>query len=112
VSKGFSLADLIPEPLTFTDDGAGGDGRTYDVRPEDVFSAVEVFRFRRLSAQNDENDAAASEVCAGEIMHMLIPALPAERIAAIPMLYKLRFVVWWRQQGLGEPAGEAKPGQS
>lgn len=113
----FSLADLIPEPLTFVD----LDGQRYDARTAEMFGATDYARYERMqreakqafatlqSANGDrETAAAALEQITDDLMTMIVPTLARDRVRAIAFGHKFRFLQWWQEQ---QPKAEAIPGE-
>jgi hypothetical protein len=100
--RSFRLSDLIPEPLTFTDDMVGGDGTVYDVLTLDLLSEQDVSRMfvlqRRMTRAftAEQHDEALQAI--NELIQMLVPKLSGDRVAAIPLTLKTHFLDWWRQQ--------------
>jgi hypothetical protein len=120
MSKNFRLSGVIPEPLTFTDDGLGGDGHTYDVKTAVMLSAADMAALDRIYADVTAYqvapgaDAAAGLAAArlmeqrlDEYIQLLIPDLPPARLQAIPIGLKLQLVSWWRQEHPETAVGEA-----
>lgn len=107
-SKGFSLAEFSPEPMTFTDDGFGGDGRVYDVKTLEHLGARDSVQMQRLyermgnaltgKGANEEKLAVQLEQTADDLFLLLVPDLPKERHKAIPFQGKFRFLRWWREE--------------
>lgn len=105
MAQNFRLSALVPEPLTFTDDGYGGDGAQHEMRTPDLFSATE--QARLLNLQNAagalQTQAAGGDVPAisallgtlDDMLAILIPTLPAERLADLPLAAKLAALAWW-----------------
>lgn len=117
--KGFSLAEFSPEPMTFTDDGFGGDGRVYDVKTVQHLGARDTVRMQQLyermsnaltAAGTDNADALATQLeqTADDLFQLLIPTLPAERHGAIPFQGKFRFLTWWRQEQAPPPKNKGE----
>lgn len=102
MSREFRLSDLQPDPLTFTDDAYGGDGRRYDVLTADLMSEADLAKMARLQRLAAQHFAAErTEEALGvfnDLMALLIPTLPEARIAAIPLTFKTRFLEFWQQQ--------------
>lgn len=112
--RNFSLAAIIPQGLTFTDDGAGGDGAQYQVRLPSMFTSYEYARLAELQTSLPEQLAAVANAreqgpesgqvmtlvdqAINEILSLLVPDLPEQRIKAIPLGYKLEFMKWWKGQ--------------
>jgi len=98
----FSLADLMPEPLTFTDDATGGDGCAHDVLSGALLSTADVAALTRLERESAaalaKNDPNAADAAINRLIAVLIPTLPLERISAIPIVFKTKFLEWWRDQ--------------
>lgn len=122
-SNSFSFADLIPEPLTFRDDAFGGDGTIHDVHTAEMLSVSGVVelaraedRLRRLvaGAEPSLEDIQELERMMDQIMRLIVPGLPAERLAAIPFQFKMQLLAWWKENMPDPeelPAGEAAAGQ-
>lgn len=116
-TKGFSLAEFSPEPMTFTDDGFGGDGRIYDVKTLEHLGARDTVQLQRLyermsnavvgkggkQGAHEDQLAVQLEQTADELFTLLIPTLPAERHKAIPFQGKFRFLRWWREEQTPPP---------
>lgn len=85
--------------MTFTDDGYGGDGTVYDVLTVDLLSEVDLaamIKLQRRAALAFSGDRSGEALQAfNELIALLIPTLPKERIAAIPLTFKTRFVDFW-----------------
>ena len=110
----FSLASLVPEGPTFTDDGKGGDGQTYDVSLPADFDSYQYARMAELqeelpdrllqiAALKEKGPEAAKAALAldqtvNDFFQLLIPDLPEARVKAIKLGHKLEFIKWWRQQ--------------
>jgi len=98
----FSLADLMPEPLTLTDNAVGGDGRTHDVLSGALLSTADVATLTRLERDAGtalaKDDPAAADAAINRLIGVLIPTLAPERISAIPITFKTKFLEWWREQ--------------
>lgn len=119
-ARGFSLSDLVPEPLEFRDDRFGGDGTTHDVMTGEMLGASDAARLQLLQTRVERAIASKDEERLGrdldgainEMLAVLIPTLSAERREAIPLGIKARFLEWWRdQQEGGAAAGEAGAGE-
>lgn len=118
MSKSFSLSSLLPEPLTFCDDGLGGDGTLYDVKTFAMLSAEEYASLERwqgeiISATKSAPNAEMLQLISqrtDEYFAILIPALPEARRAAIPFGYKAQFLKWWQvaQANEGSAPGESQ----
>lgn len=115
MSNSFSFAEFIPEPLTYKDDVLGGDGTIYDVQVGDLLSTEAIVQFTRLEKQvrglqtgAEQEDAVVQiDQLVSQMLAILIPGLPAERLAAIPLQLKMKFAEWWRSE-----QGKAKGGES
>ena len=109
MSGNFSLADLIPEPLTLTDDMPGGDGRAHDVLSGALLSTADVAALMRLEKDAAQaltrEDVSAADATMNRLIAVLVPTLTPERISAIPITFKTRFLEWWRAQ---QPAPDPK----
>lgn len=129
MGNNFNLSSLIPEGLTFIDDGAGGDGTQYAVRLPAMFDSYEYAQMAKLQdelpghlkkiaslGESGPEAAQAALVLDGVIndfMQLLIPDLPDERVKRIALGYKLEFIKWWKQQLPAQPkaADQAKAAQ-
>lgn len=100
MDRSFSLADLVPEPLYFVDNAVGGDGTRYEVLTSELLSERDIATATRLDARirQMQNDPAASLEALNDYMQMLVPDMPRERVTAIPMAFKVRFMTWWSQK--------------
>lgn len=112
-NRGFRLSDLIPEPLTFTDDATGGDGTVYDVLTLDLLSEQGVSRMlllqtRMMQGFAEEHPQEAMQAI-NELISILIPGMAQERIAAIPLTLKTHFFDWWQQQHPKTPGRAMAP---
>ena len=114
MTTNFSLADLMPEPLTFTDNAVGGDGAIHDMLTSALLSSEDVSALTRLerdaAGAMANQDIAAADAAINRLIGTLIPTLPAERIAAIPITFKTRLLDWWREQQ-PQPSPKAKAAQ-
>ncbi len=126
VNRTFSLADLVPEPLTFRDDLFGGDGTAYDVKTREMLGAIDIARLERLQGRIQEQTKASAlladregvaqdlETAVDEICALLVVGLPAGRLTKIPFGFKLTFLSWWRAAQPEEPplpgGAKAAPG--
>jgi len=106
----FGLADLIPKPLTFADNAEGGDGTIYDVKVGSLLSTADIADLVRLEQESasalGKGDAAATDALINRIIAIIIPAMPPERVAAIPLGLKSRILEWWRN---AQPEPPPKP---
>jgi len=106
----FGLADLIPEPLTFADNAEGGDGTIYDVKVGSLLSNQDIADLIRLEKESaaslGKGDAAATDAMLNRIIAIIIPGMPAERVASIPIGLKSRLLEWWRN---AQPEPPPKP---
>lgn len=119
--KSFSFAEIIPETLTFRDDRFGGDGRAHDVLTGEMLSIAGVVELARAeknlqvalagAADPSPEDVGAVEGLVERMIALLIPSLPAERQAAIPFAYKMRFLEWWKEQQPEPTQGEVEAGR-
>ena len=100
----FSLADLVPEPLTFRDNVGGGDGTVYDVMRADMLGPTALARLQRLQKRAQSlyhgrvvslEEAGELEQVADEFIVMLIPNLPEERLATLGFQAKYKLITWW-----------------
>lgn len=120
----FSLSSLLPEPLVFRDDRFGGDGALHDVKTAGMLSVEDVVVLERLQRRGVEavgrtdlesgSQAAMLAQATDEMMGLLVPTLPAERLKAIPFAFKAAFLKWWREkqpQPEETDAGEAQAGE-
>jgi hypothetical protein len=114
----FSLVDLAPEPLIFTDSAFGGDGTRHEVRTFVMFSPAEIGMLRRLGIEIDQlekssqtlfTDPASSDDALNQagaqlerahdtMLRLLMPSLPAERLQKIPFIGKQQIIAWWNSQ--------------
>lgn len=91
-----NFADLIPEPLTYTDE----DGTIYDVKSGALLSSADIAAIVRL--ERDSATALAkdtpveADAALNRILRILVPSLPDERLAAMPLGVKTRIVEWWK----------------
>ena len=113
MSNSFRLSDLVPEPLTLTDDAHGGDGTVYDVLTADLLSEVDMAALmtqqRRMAAAfaADRTDEAL-QAC-NAFVQILIPSIPAERLRAIPLTFKARFIEFWQQHHAAQQPSPKAP---
>lgn len=98
----FRLSDLVPDPMTFTDDAYGGDGQTYDVLTTDLLSEDAVSALMREQRRMTQAFAAdrGSEALesVNRLIGILIPDLPAERLGSIPIAFKAQFIEFWHAE--------------
>ncbi len=119
--KNFSLAALLPEPITFTDDGADGNGQAYAVQTTALMNSHDYAKLGQLEdtlkkqiaaiavqENADMNDFAVMSTTLDELFSLLIPDLPEERVLSIGTGLKMEFVKWWRREVQG--AGEQQAG--
>ncbi len=111
--RGFRLSDLIPEPLSFTDNAVGGDGTVYDVLTLDLLSEQDVGRMlllqtRMMQGFAEEHPQEAMQAI-NELISILVPAMASERIAAIPLTLKTHFFDWWQAQHPKTPGRATAP---
>jgi hypothetical protein len=118
--KNFSLAGLTPERDTFTDT----DGTVYEMLNRDDFSVTTMAKARRIQKQFPEfwerleeqpDDVAAAEGLEGalrDLVRMIIPDLPAERLRALTLLQKQSVLDFWNQRMSEDNVGEVKAGQA
>lgn len=116
----FSLADLAPPPLTFYDSAFGGDGARHVVRTHDHLGPEHIGEMLRLEADlrqcygelaavNGEDREALAVVgrrlvaVVDATIALLIPTLPAARVAAIPFRAKERLLTWWGESQAARP---------
>lgn len=114
----FDLRALTPARPTFTD----ADGTNYAVRlPRDLNMVDEATRYNALvdrraaieRLQAERGDVAAAEAASETLavqMGILIPDLPAARLAAIGDADKLAFLGWWGELFLAPTSGAAPSG--
>lgn len=118
----FSFAGLIPDPLTFTDNRFGGDGMRHDVMRADMLSPEDYAVIQRMereitaaslstNADSPDNVTLINQRLS-EFLRLLIPTLPSERITAIPVIYRVKFIEWWKSkhEAATHPSGEAQAG--
>lgn len=119
MSKSFSFADLIPEPLSYKDDGLpGATGQSYDVQVRELLSTEALVQFMRIERQVrelqldegiEDSDAERIDALTDQMLAILIPTLPTERRQAIPLQLRLRFMEWWRDEQGDEDADHPNP---
>jgi hypothetical protein len=101
MSTQFSLADLIPEPLTFKDDAFGGEGVIFDVLTSELLSSQDIATLRRirnrLIGEPQEEETADLIININLLVSLLIPDMPSERIHRLPLGAKEKFFAWWLQ---------------
>jgi hypothetical protein len=111
MSASFRLSDLVPEPMTFTDDAYGGDGSTHDVLTVDLLSEDAVTALlreqRRMTAGFAAERSAEALEATNRLISILIPSLPPERLASIPITFKARFIEFWQEQQPKSPKAMA-----
>lgn len=133
----FSLSDLIPEPIVYIDDTFGGDGQRHDMRTSQMFSSEDFAAYNRLQREVDQaqalmhvKDAAKRDPIKveramtqmlrilDEMLLILMPTFPRERLEKLPTWAKQTIITRWRteQKGATTPAaaepqnaGEAEP---
>lgn len=121
----FSLAEFFPEPMTFTDDGFGGNGKAHDVKTAELMGAQDAVKLQRmydLVQRIQANEKMAAEEAAkkleqtlDQMMRLLIPTLPPVRIGKISFQVKFRFLTWWKaeqEKPKGEGAEEGEAGET
>ena len=103
--KNLNFAALIPERDTFTD----VDGEVYEVRSKADFGVREMARasklktqlpnlFKRLSKEPESEHAAnLIEKAFGEMVLMIIPDLPKERLEAMTLGQQQLIMEWWNR---------------
>lgn len=98
------------------------DGQRYDARTAAMFGPIDLATQQRLQREmgaaittmqrqdaSEDELSAASEALEGvldDLMALIIPTMPHERITALESGYKLQFVSWWREQ---QPQPKANP---
>jgi len=104
--KNLSFAALIPERDTFTDI----DDKIYEVRCKVDFGAREMARASKLQTQlpnllrrlkkqpDDEHAAELMEKAIEQLVLMVIPDLPQERLDAMTLGQKQAILDWWNEQ--------------
>lgn len=113
----FRLSDLVPDPMTFTDDAYGGNGAVYEVLTADLLSeagiAAMLHQERRMAQSFAVDRSAEALDAANKLIGILIPALPAERLTLIPVTFKVRFIQFWQENQPQAPkATAATPNQT
>lgn len=113
----FSLADLVPDPLIFSD----RDDARYEVLSAEQISEADYARLGRIqreiqdlqrlaeAADDPTNALAALRRCFNQIISLLVPTMPEARVAALTIQEKTAFMTWWRTQQ-PQPSGEATAG--
>lgn len=119
----FSLLDIKPTPHTFRDQG----GEVYDVPTARMFGTN---AFGRMTWLQEQLPAALAELqgsdgdqtllpavtqldqVVNEFFHLLVPAMPLDRVYELGLYDKLQFIQWWQQQErkTAAPVGEARAG--
>ena len=98
----FRLSDLVPDPMTFTDDAYGGDGTTHDVLTVDLLSEADIAALlreqRRMAAGFAAERSEEALDAVNRLIKLLIPSLPPERLASIPITFKARFIEFWQAE--------------
>lgn len=110
----FSLADLAPARPTFHDNAYGGDGARHEWHMLADLGPAHLAMLRRIQdeltrayAVLGASDASAPKLeQAGEklmaafdaFLKLILPSLPAERIAALPFGAKEKMLTWWNQR--------------
>lgn len=127
----FSLLDLAPEPLIFRDEAFGGDGARHTFRMVADLGLEDAGSLRRIQEElarasaligkaslgADELDQVARRLGAGidAMLCLILPSLPVERLAAIPLRGKQAMLERWQaahpatQEGPALPLGRAAP---
>ena len=118
--RNLDLASLIPRRDTFTD----SDGTKYEFRAVTDFGAVtraKAHGMERAIAEardaldqvkSDEKAAERIEALTAQLVGLLLPTLPSERLAALSHREHLSIIDWWnRQQVNGREAGESQADQ-
>lgn len=126
----FSLSDLIPEPIVYIDDTLGGDGQRHDMRTSQMFSSEDFAAYNRLQREVDQAQALmqvkdAAKRDPGKIEHamaqmlriiddmllILMPTFPRERLEKLPTWAKQEIIKRWRaeQKGASTPAVTEAP---
>lgn len=117
------FSTLIPQRDTFTD----ADGQVYEFLNATDFGAVEMARVTRYKAaldaglkalgenHADEQAAFAIETAANDILLLILPKLPRERLGDWTMGQKMAVANFWKESQDGkqakQTAGEAPAGQ-
>ena len=107
----FRLSDLVPDQMTVTDDAYGGDGSTYDVLTVDLLSEDAISALmreqRRMAAGFAAERSGEALEATNRLIAILIPTLPPERLASIPITFKARFIEFWQEQQPKSPKATA-----
>jgi hypothetical protein len=107
----FRLSDLVPDPMTFTDDAYGGDGTTHDVLTVDLLSEADIAALmreqRRMAAGFAAERSEEALDAVNRLIRLLIPTLPPERLSSIPITFKARFIEFWQQEQPQAPKATA-----
>lgn len=107
--KEFTLVDLIPEPLVFV----FGSER-YQVRTADMLGIVEYAELERLQRLQASGDLHQMADALESFFRRLVPDMPEERVKAVSLRNKLRFLGWWADQhkDQAQAQGEEVAGQA
>lgn len=121
MSEEFSLLDLAPAPLVFRDEAFGGDGGRHEWRMLADLGLEDLGTLRRIqdelgrasaalskaSPSADDLDRMATRLAEGfnAFLRLMLPTLPAERLAAIPLRGKQYMLERWRAAQPAEEAG-------
>lgn len=126
MSREFTLAALVPDPITVR---VGEE--TYPARTADVFGVEEIVRMDWLKREleslqaemadharveamsKDEQLALAGSITniVNDIVQLIIPTLPTDRLPLIPFARKLGLFQFWTTEMEKAHAGEGRPGR-
>lgn len=119
-----SLADLIPERDTFTDEAAGDEnatGKVYEFRARVELNAAETARaislgdkiakaMKRISRQPDEpRSKQALEQFTVRFMGIILPDLPLERVKQMHFGQRQAIIEWWQSRNEKTAANGSDP---
>lgn len=131
MGKVYSFADLIPEPIVVRDDRFGGEGTAHDMLTVDMFGPTQVAQLTRWFSDIQDASGRLRDVQEGdfdgveaearlidqrlrEMVLVLIPTLPRERMDRYPTGALKNLIDWWQTQqpnanGMNgsKPPGEA-----
>src|SRR6185436_2957626 len=115
----FSLSDLIPDPIVYIDDTFGGEGRRHEMRTSQMFSSEDFAAYNRLQREVDQaqvlmqiKDAAKRDPAKveramtqmlrilDEMLLILMPDFPRERLERLPTWAKQEIIKRWRAEHL------------
>jgi len=118
-AKNFNLSDLIQDHDEFTD----VDSTVYEFRNQIEFGVAELARAQRWQKQlptladvlskDPENVPAADNLdkIGHGMLKLILPELPEQRVAALPLAQVMAIVQFWVQRQRERSVGEEKKGQ-